>query len=315
MKKTSDMSPRILLTTLIAPILWGTTYITITEFLPAHRPLFVAVLRVVPAGLLLVTIGFRAASWRPRGRDWLHVGVLGLCNFGFFFPLLITAAYRLPGGVAASAGGLQPLLVACITAMLASRRPSRHDLAVGLLAAMGVSLIVVRPGAAFDAVGVIAAIGANISFAVGVVLTKRFPVPVNRISATGWQLLIGGAALIPLAIVVEGAPPTLTWQNIGGFAYLGLVGTGLAFLLWFNGIRRLPAAAPPLLGLAAPMTGAAIGWLVLDQSLSPTQLAGFGVTFAAITAGAVMAGQPNSSSTSMASVALRSEVRNCSSSV
>ena len=76
----------------------------------------------------------------------------------------------------------------------------------------------------------------------------------------------------------------------GGFGrvlLLGLVGTGLAFVLWFGGIRRLPTAAPPLLGLAAPITGAILGWAVLGQSLSPMQLTGFVITLAAIGYGAL----------------------------
>jgi hypothetical protein len=100
-----------------------------------------------------------------------------------------------------------------------------------------------------------------VSFAIGVVLTKRYPTPPNRLAATGWQLLIGGAILLPLTAIVEGAPPALTERNLAGFAYLSMVGTALAFIVWFNGIRRLPSAAPPLLGLAAPITGAALGWV------------------------------------------------------
>ena len=65
-----------------------------------------------------------------------------------------------------------------------------------------------------------------------------------------------------------------TTRNLVGFGYLGLVATGAAFVVWFAGIRRLPTAAPPLLGLAAPVTGALLGWVVLDQSLSMIQLAG-----------------------------------------
>jgi probable blue pigment (indigoidine) exporter len=117
-------------------------------------------------------------------------------------------------------------------------------------------------------------------------LTKRYPPPSNRVAATGWQLLMGGAILLPVMAVVEGAPPDLTARNLAGFAYLSLVGTALAFVIWFTGIRRLPTAAPPLLGLAAPITGATLGWVVLGQSLSVVQLTGFAITIAAIVYGA-----------------------------
>ncbi len=272
-------------TTLLAPIAWGTTYVTITELLPDGRPLLVATIRVVPSGLVLLVAGALASRWRPRGAEWWRTGTLAVFNFGIFFPLLVVAVYRLPGGVAAAVGGLQPLFVAALTSWVTGRRPRVLDLAIGCIAALGVGLVVIRPGADLDPVGLLAAIGANGSFAVGVVLTKRFPTPSNRLAATGWQLLLGGVILVPLTATVEGAPSSLTGHNIVGFAYLSLVGTALAFVFWFNGIRRLPAAAPPLLGLAAPITGAVLGWAILGQSLSPLQLTGFVVTVAAIAYG------------------------------
>ncbi|HET6953223.1 MAG TPA: EamA family transporter [Acidimicrobiales bacterium] len=274
--------------TVLAPISWGTSYVTITELLPDGRPLLVAALRVVPAGLVLVAAGTIASRWRPRGADWWRTATLALFNFGLFFPLLVVAVYRLPGGVAAAAGGLQPLLVASLTWLVARRRPLPLDLAVGGVAAIGVGLVVIRPGAGLDPVGVLAAVAANVSFATGVVLTRRFPAPTHRLAATGWQLLIGGAVLVPLAAAVEGGLPPLTARNLAGVAYLSLAGTALAYLLWFNGVRRLPAAAPPLLGLAAPITGALAGWIALGQSLSPVQLTGFVVSLGAIAYGATL---------------------------
>lgn len=274
--------------TVLAPIAWGTTYVTVTEFLPDGRPLLVAAIRVVPAGAVLLLAGLVGGWWRPRGAEWRRAAILASTNFVVFFPLLIVAVYRLPGGVAAAVGGVQPVAVALVAWAVTGRRPRHRDLLVGAVAAIGVALVVVRPGADIDPVGVLAALGANVSFALGVVLTKRFPAPGNRLAATGWQLLMSGVVLVPLALVVEGPPSSPSIQNLAGFAYLSAIGTGLAFALWFNGIRRLPAAAPPLLGLAAPVTGAVLGWVVLGQALSLVQLAGFAITLSAIAHGATM---------------------------
>lgn len=290
--KAPHRSSRIALATLLAPISWGTTYVVITEHLPAGRPLLVATMRVLPAGLLLVAAVALRARWRPRGREWGRTAILAVFNFGLFFPLLAAAVYRLPGGVAAAFGGVQPLLVAMMTWASTGRRPRRLELLVGSIAVVGVALVVLRPGASFDVVGLLAAAGANVSFAAGVVLTKRFPAPTHRLAATGWQLLLGGAMLLPLTLVVEGRPPALDGENVAGFAYLSLVGTAVAFTLWFNGIRKLPSTAPPLLGLASPITGATVGWIVLGQSLSSVQLTGFAITVAAIAYGATL-GMPD----------------------
>lgn len=56
--------------TLLAPIAWGTSYVTITELLPDGRPLLVATMRVVPSGLVLLIAGALASRWRPRGAEW-----------------------------------------------------------------------------------------------------------------------------------------------------------------------------------------------------------------------------------------------------
>ncbi len=68
------------MTTVLAPVAWGTTYVTVTELLPDGRPLFVAAMRVVPAGVVLVVLGIAlthrqdpgaaAARWRPHGAEW-----------------------------------------------------------------------------------------------------------------------------------------------------------------------------------------------------------------------------------------------------
>lgn len=279
-------------TTILAPIAWGTTYVTITELMPDGRPLLVALLRVAPAGVVLVVLGLVRSGFRPRGVEWGRTVALGLCNFGVFFPLLFVAVYRLPGGVAAAVGGVQPLLVLLLTAVSSRERPRRADVATGVVAIVGVALVVVRPGADIDALGVAAALGANLSFSLGVVLTRRLPTPTDRLGATGWQLLVGAVVLAPLALAVEGAPPALDGRAVLGVAYLSLLGTALAYVLWFRGISSLPAVAPPLLGLAAPVTGAVMGWAVLGQDLSPVQLLGFAVTLSAIARGATSGDRP-----------------------
>jgi probable blue pigment (indigoidine) exporter len=280
--KTQRDARSVAATTLLAPVAWGTTYVTITEFLPQNRPLLVAALRVLPAGSILVAASAARNRRTVLPSSWTATLLLSACNFGVFFPLLIVAVYRLPGGVAAAMGGTQPLLVAALSSRLLGERPRRRSLAVGAVAVLGVSLVVVRPSAQTDLVGVLAAVGANVSFACGVVLTKRFGRPENQLAAAGWQLLLAGAVLVPVAIAIEGTPPALTGRNVVGFGYLSLIGTAVAFVLWFNGVRQLPSSAPPLLGLASPITGAAIGWIALHQSLSVAQLIGFALTIGSI---------------------------------
>ncbi|MET9870686.1 EamA family transporter, partial [Streptomyces sp. NPDC006386] len=144
--------PALIALTALAPVSWGTTYAVTTEFLPADRPLFTALMRALPAGLLLLAL----ARVLPRGAWWWKAAVLGALNIGAFFPLLFLSAYRLPGGLAAVVSSAGPLFVAGLSAVLLGQRPSARTLLTGVAAAFGVSLVVLRAAGALDALGLLA---------------------------------------------------------------------------------------------------------------------------------------------------------------
>ncbi|MFC6090337.1 EamA family transporter [Saccharothrix lopnurensis] len=252
-----------------------------SEFLPPDRPLLAGLLRALPAGLLLLALTRRL----PRGDWWWRAVVLGTLNIGLFLPLLFLAAYRLPGGVAATAGAVQPLVVAGLSTLLLGRPATTRAVLAGLAGVGGVALLVLRADARLDAVGVAAALGGAVALAAGVVLGKRWPAPAPLLAVTGWQLAAGGLVLLPIALLVEGPPPALDAANLGGYAYLGLVGGALTYALWFRGIGLLPATRVAFLGLLSPVVATAVGWLALDQSLTATQVVGAVVVLVAAHAG------------------------------
>ncbi|WP_406110685.1 EamA family transporter [Kitasatospora purpeofusca] len=273
----------IVLLTALAPAIWGSTYLVTTELLPPGRPLLAGVLRALPAGLLLIALTRRL----PTGSWWWRSLVLGALNIGAFFALLFVAAYRLPGGVAATVGAVQPLIAAGLSAALLGDRLSPRTLLSGIAGVAGVSLLVLRAGAQLDAIGIVAALGGAVVMATGVVLSKRWTSPAPLLATTGWQLTAGGLLLLPVAFLVEGPPPShLTGANLLGYGYLGLIGAAVAYALWFRGIRALPPTSVTFLGLLSPVVATALGWLVLGQDLSPVQALG-----ALIVLGALVAAQ------------------------
>lgn len=273
-----DNALRLTAVTALAPAAWGTTYLVTTELLPPDRPLLAATVRALPVGLLMVALGRRL----PRGAWWWKTFALGTLNIGAFFALLFFAAYRLPGGVAATLGAVQPLLVAAMAVPLLGQRLTGRTLLFGAAGVLGVALLVLRGDAALDALGVVAGVAATASMAAGVVLTKRWGRPVPLFTFTGWLLASGGLVLLPVALLVEGLPTTVTSANLAGFGYLAVITTGLGYAVWLRGIEHLPATNVSFLGLMSPVVATLAGWLVVREVLTGWQLAGMALALGSL---------------------------------
>jgi probable blue pigment (indigoidine) exporter len=249
---------------------WGTTYIVTTQFLPPNRPFFVSVMRALPIGLLLLA----RSCQLPRGIWYWRVFVLGVLNFGLFFALLFTAAYRLPGGVIATTNAIQPFVVATLASTFLGEQLTMRLVAAAFAGVVGVGLIVLSPAAPLDLIGVTAALAATISWACGTVLTKRWGKPAPLFVYTAWQLVAAGLVLLPLALILEGRPPPVSLKNAAGFAYLGVVGTALAYAIWFRGIERLKVSTVIFLTLLSPVSAITVDFLGLNRRMSLIQIGG-----------------------------------------
>lgn len=272
---------RDLLLTALAPAVWGSTYLVTTEWLPDGYPITAAMLRALPAGFLLLLIVRRL----PTGTWWAKVTVLGALNFALFWWCLFIAAYRLPGGVAATVGAVQPLIVLLLARSLLGESLRVLALVAAVGGIGGVALLVLTPQAAIDTSGVIAALAGAVSMAFGTVLSRRWQAPVSALTFTAWQLLAGGLLLLPASLLLEPPLPALGDENVWAFLYLGLIGGAMTYLLWFRGIARLGPSTVAPLGLLSPAMAVVLGWVVLGQELSAGQSLGMLVVLLSVWAG------------------------------
>ncbi|MDA2806776.1 EamA family transporter [Nocardiopsis suaedae] len=269
--------------TAAVPAAWGTTYLVTTELLPPGAPLASGVLRALPAGLVLLAL----TGTLPRGHWAWRALVLGTLNIGALFALLFAAAYRLPGGVAATLTAVQPLAAVVLAFALLGERPTAWRLGWALAGIAGVALVVGAGPAPVDPLGTAAGTGAAVCLAAGIVLTKRWgrPEGVGPTAFAAWQLTAGGLVLLPVALALEGVPAGMAEPRaVAGYLWLGVVGAALSYPLWFHGIGRLPVVAVSFLPLLSPVVAAALGHLLLGEDLTGSQGAGFALALAAVAA-------------------------------
>ncbi len=273
-----ESNARDVLITGLAPVIWGSTYLITTEMLPQGYPLTTSMLRALPAGILLLLLVRQLPD-----RHWLgRVFLLGALNFSVFWWLLFIAAYRLPGGVAATLGAMQFLFVIVLSRGLLGTKIHTSALIAAVAGMLGVALLILTPAAKLDPVGIAAGIGSAVAMALGTVLSRRWQPAVSTLTFTSWQLTAGGILLVPAAWFFEPALPSLTLVNIAGFLYLGLLGAAFTYIIWFRGIARLSPNLVAPLGFLSPLSAVMLGWLILGQALSILQIFGIVVVLGSV---------------------------------
>ncbi|MBT3142827.1 EamA family transporter [Ruegeria litorea] len=274
--------------TAIAPLVWGSTYYVTTEYLPVGYPITMAALRALPAGLILLVL----AKQLPQGIWWARVFALGALNFTLFWTLLFVAAYRLPGGVAATVGAVQPLIVVFLASIVLGSAIRPTSITAAAMGIVGVGFLALAGDVGLDPVGLAAGLGGAVSMGAGTVLTRKWQPPVPLLTFTAWQLSAGGLLLVPLAVLLEAPLPALDVQNILGIGYLGLIGAALTYILWFRGISRIEPGAVSALGFLSPLAAVLIGWVLLGQALTVWQIVGAGIVLSAILLGQLSGRSP-----------------------
>ncbi|WP_420590744.1 EamA family transporter [Bacterioplanoides sp.] len=261
----------LILLTALAPVIWGSTYIVTSEFLPEGVPVTSAAMRVLPAGLLLLLI---TRVW-PQKQQWLKLALLSVLNIGLFQALLFVAAYRLPGGLAAILGAVQPFVVMLLIWWVNHKGPNLVAVIASIASILGMTALILSPGSQWDLIGILAALIGAISVGGGVFLTRHWQMNMPTLAFTGWQLVLGGVMLAPVALLFDAPMPALSQAQILAYVYLSLAGSLTGYFLWFNGIHKLSPVAVSSLGLLSPLSAAVLGWVFLGEALQGVALLGF----------------------------------------
>ena len=266
----------------LTPLIFGTTYLLTTNFLPPDRPLLAALMRSLPTGLVLVV-----GSKLPDRQWFWRFLLMSVLWASAVFPLLFFAAYHLPGGVAAVINSLGPICVMIVAVPILGTAIRGVQLLAGGLGVLGVALLVLRSNAKLDALGILAMVAVVIMMAFGTVLMKRWgnPPGMARSGSPGGRSLFAGLTLLPFTLAFEGLPRSVTPTEVGGLVYLVVISGIFAYALWFWGIGQLTAASVTFLGLLNPIMAALLGWWVLDQRLNLLQLLGAALVLVSVVLG------------------------------
>ena len=283
---------------LAAAALFGTTGTAQALGPTTTTPLGVGAVRLLVGGLVLLLalplIGGRlsraVALWRtPVG---LAAGVCTALYQVCFFAAVDRAGVALGTLVTIGSG---PVVAGLLALVVLRERPSRSWVVATGLCVLGLGLLTVTGGTQVSggAVGVLLAVGAGAAYAAYTVAGRHLMVG-GEASATvmGSAFGLGGLLLLPVLVTQPvawlGQPSGLALA-----AYLGVLATGLAYVLFGRGLAVLPAGPVTTLVLAEPVVAALLGVTLLGERLAPAALAGAGLVLAGLVLqGAVAARRP-----------------------
>ena len=273
---------------LAAAALWGTTG-TAQNLAPGlTSPYWVGALRLAVAsvffsGFLWFSEKRRLSAFRLPRSTWSRVAVAGLCvaayNLTFFAGIKAT-------GVAvgtAVAIGSGPIWAGALQSLFFRQTPTRVWWTGTILAVIGGCLMVMPAtrsggsgGPGIDMFGIALCLAAGLSYASYTLISQRLVSEAPPPTVTLWVFTAAAAIAVPAALWVSG-PFASTPSGWVVVAYLGVVSTGVAYLLFSYALQRISGATGVTLALAEPVTAFALAVLVLREQ--PTTMAFAGLAF------------------------------------
>ncbi len=285
---------------IIAPFfLWGTAMVVMKALLPQTSPMFMAAVRLIPAGILLVFAGIYFGRSQPKGwLAWLWIIVFGLVDGTMFQGFLVQGLVRTNAGLGSLLIDSQPLAVAVMAAVLYKEKigvGATLGLFVGIL---GIGLIglpteLMTALLAGDFTTILQAgvftlgewfmLGASLSMAIGTILIRPVVRYADPVMATGWHMIIGGLPLLFISTQIE----QNQWQGLTGWGWLGMLymavmGSAIAYGLFFFFASSGSLTTLSALTFSTPVFALMFSNLLLDEDLTKVQWLGVVLTLGSI---------------------------------
>ncbi len=274
-------------------LFWGGSFIAGRD-LALHMPHFIAATAryLVAAALLIGYLWRREGLPRPRGRQWAEIAVLGASGVFAYNAFFFGALERLPAGRAALIIATVPALTAVSSWLIFRLRFAWWQWLGVAVSFAGVAIVVSHGDLATLGSGAIGAgellmFGCALSWLVYTLMGRamlRRPGALSPLATTAYASAFG---LLMLAAVAAFELPLLDWARVGwielsAIVYMGLFGTALAFVWFYEGVKEIGAARATVFGNLVPVFGVALAVIVLGEPLLASMVVGGAVTLTGV---------------------------------
>jgi drug/metabolite transporter (DMT)-like permease len=258
-------------------MLWASAFSVAKLAIADCPPLILLTIRFFLAGVLILGMAaIRGMPLKLRGRDLLLFATLGIANQAAYLGLTYIGIQTISSGLSALMISANPVLTAVTAALFLGEGMSWRRAGGLLLGVGGVAFVVEGRlrGGSDDPIGIAFTLAALISLTGGTILFKKFAPARGFWVGNGVQSLSAGVALMPFAFTESVGDMVPSWRLFAALAYLSLVVSVLAYLLWFHLLTVLGATAASSYHFVLPPLGMLFGWLLLGEHVAATDLLG-----------------------------------------
>ena len=259
---------------LIAAILWGTTGTAQALAPETAHPIAIGATRLAVGGLfllffVLITGKLHISNW-PIKTTLLASLSMALYQPFFFSAVTITGVAI--GTVVAI--GSAPILSGLIEWIYYKRRPSTVWWYSTFLAIVGCLMLFMNKESVYvDPFGIVMALGAGLAFASYTIVSRDLVGRFSSVSVVAVVFTLSAIYLVPFLFIFD-----MSWiTNIRGISvslHLGIVATGIAYLLFAKGLTQVASSTAVTLALAEPLTAALLGVFIVGETLNTTSWIG-----------------------------------------
>lgn len=271
---------------------WATSFTAIEMGLSEISPLSVVFWRITPAAILTVIVIYMMGLRFPRSpKFWAICCLAGTFNNALPFSLFAFGQQHIEAGLSSILNASTPIFTALLAHLFLQNERLHLTKVLGLiLGAIGMVIIF-----GFDSLqnfdlrslGQLLVLGATLSYAIGFIFGKKIinnikdnNNPINPLVICAATLTCGSFILFPFVYLVEGLPQPANSPGVWfSLMFMSLVGTGMAYLVYFYLLSKVDATNVALVTFIIPPIAILIGWIVLSEVLSPNVYIGMAVIF------------------------------------
>jgi len=261
--------------------IWGSTWLFIKLGLAELPPFTFAGIRFVIALTIVFTLIRIRRIALPRARaDWILLAITGILSFGFNYGLVFWGEQYISSGLAALLQATTPAFGLVFAHFhLPAERLSWTRIGGVILGVLGVGVVFSNQLAVAGRqalAGCVALLLSSIFVAYSNVLVKAYGKNLNPAVLAAGQMLFGLLLLLAAGLTLEGNPLRFHWTPMAVIAllYLAVVGSVIAFLLYYWLVLNMDVTKSMLIALVTPVVAVLLGMLVLNEEIGWRTLAG-----------------------------------------